>query len=277
MIERSEIGWTDYSGDIANFVLRGKQKGDCEVSTGCANCYAFTLRNRNRAQAANITTYNGAKLAALGRVELRENGQPYRRGLGARPMVFVVDMGDLFHDLVPDAFILRAIDTLAGRPDVDWQILTKRAERMARLLVPLGELPPNLWIGVTAENQKCLDKRLPLLAQVRAAVRFASCEPLLGPVTLPMGVINWLIVGGESGGDRRPFYAAWARALRDWCQAAGVAMFYKQGSAYKQGRDYLLDGQEVKQWPAVGVTPGRELAPTLPGFQAWLVSEVVSA
>jgi protein gp37 len=249
-MKRSDIGWTDYSGGKANFVLRGKAKGDCEHSEGCANCYAWLMRNRNPEETPDYTTFSTDKLQSLARVRPRENRQPYRRGPGSRPMVFVVDMGDLFHEAVPDALVMQALDVFRARSDVDWQILTKRVDRLVSMWGGVV-LPFNVWVGVTAENQRRADERLPLLCQVPAAVRFVSVEPMLEPVLLDLTGIAWVICGGESGGHRRSFDKAWAAALWEQCRAAGIPFFFKQGSAGDPGHDDLLGGQRIKQWPVI--------------------------
>jgi protein gp37 len=246
-IPRSTIGWTDYSGGDANFVLRGKAPGECEVSAGCANCYAYALRNRDPKRAADVTTWDAGKLARLARVRL--GGEGLRRGPGARPMCFVVDMGDLFHPRVPEDFIMQALGIMGDRADVDWQVLTKRPERMAALWGDVRPWPGNVWAGVTAETQAMAAARIPHLARVPAPVRFVSVEPMLEPVILDLGGLAWVICGGESGPGRRPFDVAWARGLGDRCDAAGVPFFYKQGSARYPGRDCILDGAERKAWP----------------------------
>lgn len=249
MVSRSSIAWTDYGGGDANFVLRGKRLGDCECSPGCANCYARGLRNRNPKAAPDQTTYDLSKLRRLARSRFEPGDEPYRRGLGSRPMCFVCDMGDIAHPNVPDDVITQALDMLGSRPDVDWQVLTKRAGRMAGLLDG-SELPPNVWYGVTVENQRAADERLPLLRRVSAVVRFVSVEPMLGPVRLDLAGVHWVIIGGESGPKRRPFDKAWAGDLVAQCRAAGVAVLFKQGSAPEPGRDDLLDGRRVREWPA---------------------------
>lgn len=247
-MKRSEISWTDYSGGNANFVLRGKRRGDCEISPGCLNCYAHALRQRNPKATPDETTYSEAKLTALVKSKLKENGSPYRRGPGSKPMVFVVDMGDLFHANIPDDFILEAIKGMGHRPDIDFQILTKRVERMASLL---GGVPDNVWLGVTIEDQRRGDERLPYLRQVKAKVRYVSIEPMLESVRLDLSGIHWVICGGESGSARRPFEKPWASNLWQQCRDANVPFFFKQGSAQKQGRDDTLNGQVIKQWPTV--------------------------
>lgn len=247
-MKRSNISWTDYSGGCLNFVLRGKAKGDCEVSPGCAHCYAWILRNRNPQAASDQTTYSEDKLRQLAKWKPEVEGN--RRGPGSRPMAFVVDMGDLFHHLVPDEFIKKAVEVMAGRPDVDFQILTKRPERMAVLF---SSVPDNVWIGATVENQEAADRRIPHLQKINASVRFLSVEPMLEPVHSDLAGIHWVICGGESGGNRRPFKKQWAHDLRDDCRRAGAAFYFKQGSHRHPGRDDDLDGEIIKEWPRGGV------------------------
>lgn len=247
-VKRSNISWTDYSGGDANFVIRGRVAGDCEVSPGCAHCYAGAILRRN-SRTSERTAYYPDKLARLARTVFVPGETPYRRGVHARPTVFVCDMGDLFHEAVPDWFILDALGVMAYRDNIDWQVLTKRPVRMVEMVRMYGGWPANVWAGVTVEDQARADERIPLLAQVPAVVRFLSMEPLLGPVyRIPEGV-NWIIVGGESGPKRRPFGKSWAGYVRDWCVQRGVPFFYKQGAALRPGQDTLLDGRLWQQYP----------------------------
>ena len=240
----SKIGWTDFSGGDANFVLRGKSANDCAGSPGCDNCYAAAIRQRGKPEkTSDYTTWSEPKQRALSATEFVG---PFKRP-GDRPMVFVCDMGDMFHSFVPDTFIERAFEHFADRPDVDWQILTKRPERMARLLAE--GVPDNCWLGVTAENQAMANLRIPILASIKAAVRFVSVEPCLEAVQFSMDGISWVICGGESGPNRRPFRKPWAFSLQQQCQFAGVPYFFKQGSSLRPGGDDLLMGEQFKEWP----------------------------
>ncbi len=154
-------------------------------------------------------------------------------------------MSDLFHRFIPDDYLVQVWRTML---DADWhtyQVLTKRPYRMehaiARLQLPL---PPHIWLGVSAENQRMADSRIPPLLELPSAVRWVSCEPLLGPLDLGRYLhrLQWVVVGGESGPGRRPMDYEWARSLRDQCADAGVAFFYKQGNGLRPGADDLLDG-----------------------------------
>lgn len=167
--------------------------------------------------------------------------------------VFVNSLSDLFHDDVPDEYIARVWAVMALAENHTFQVLTKRHGRMRALLSSwefrealrcelgwpdLAEWPlPNVWLGVTVEDQERADLRVPALLATPAAVRFLSCEPLLGPVTLHqdrlggrrfLDGIDWVIAGGESGKDARPMHPDWARSLRDQCQTAGVPFLFKQ-------------------------------------------------
>jgi protein gp37 len=211
-------------------------------------------------------------------------------------------MADLFHARVPDDFIARVFATMAAAPQHTYQVLTKRPGRMARLLgsdafaqavfdhsaaahgaTSLTWPPPNLWLGTSVEDQQRANQRIPSLLAAPAAIRFLSCEPLLGPIDLtpwlpchcpddpasmPVGCAecahpdnlrlgpdhattpDWVIAGGESGPDHRPVDPDWVRSLRDQAAAAGVAFFFKQwGGLTPNAGGRLLDGRTWDQYP----------------------------
>ena len=151
-------------------------------------------------------------------------------------------MADVFDAEAPAGELEKLWDVIRKTPHLIWQILTKRSDRIAMSLpTDWGQGYPNVWLGVTAENQEMADARIPLLLQVPAAKRFLSCEPLIGPVdfnhcsawnpvenNLYLEAIDWVIAGGETGHGARPMHPDWARSLRDQCQAAGVPFFFKQ-------------------------------------------------
>jgi protein gp37 len=190
-MKTSAIGWTDYSGGNLNFVT-----GCTPASEGCRECYARRLFERFGRDFSQVTIYP-EKLARL-RTQAFPEWSP-KRGAPHRPMLFPVDMGDLFHPDVPDAFIGQAFQTMAARRDVVWQVLTKRAERLHYLLyvwAMRGELDlrqhPHIWVGVTVENQAAAATRIPRLLWIPAAVRWVSVEPMLGPVHIGDANISWL-------------------------------------------------------------------------------------
>ena len=187
--------------------------------------------------------------------------------------VFVNSMSDLFHDAVPDEFIDRVFAVMALAPQHTFQILTKRPERMRDYMLRLAGTPgcadqvseaaramgrsitfmswplPNIWLGVSCEDQKTADERIPLLLDTSAAVRFLSCEPLLGPIDMRIATFNgadsieslegihWVIAGGESGPGARPCDVAWVRSIVEQCKDAKVACFVKQLGAKPVARD----------------------------------------
>jgi protein gp37 len=176
-------------------------------------------------------------------------------------MVFVCSMGDLFHENVGTDVIQSLFDVMFQAKQHTYQILTKRAERMSRILphirFPGGmkwqDAPePNIWVGVSVEDRPRADERIPELRKTPARVRFLSCEPLLGDLgQLDLRGISWVVVGCESGPGARPMGLDWARSIRDQCAAAGVKFFFKQAMAACGTliRMPLLDGKRWAEFP----------------------------
>ena len=262
-MRRSKIGWCDYSGGDLNFVI-----GCTPISEGCKNCYAAAWAKRCGRDFSNVRVYSD-KLDRLRKAKWDAGDRPYRRGPGSTPIMFPVDLGDLFHPAVPDTIILTALDIFWARDDADWVLLTKRPYRMLEItgywlhLYGMERLPPNIWCMVTAENQRCANERVPILLQIKAAVRGVSVEPMLGPVDihpytthhftdkpeLTYQGVEWVIAGAESGPKRRPFEVAWAEDIYRQCWEADVAFFGKQDSGPRPGVPLLIEGCEVKEWP----------------------------
>lgn len=201
--------------------------GCTKVSQGCKNCYAETFYER----------FHGK--GTFKNVICHEDRLAIPLGWKKPKMVFVNSMSDLFHEDVPFEFINRVLDTITACPDHTFQILTKRAERMLDFYIWFRgkygfALPDNVWLGVSVENQQAMEERIPFLIQMDVDVKFLSCEPLLEPVQIPIdcndgsSFIDWVICGGESGHKARPMHPDWVRSLRDQCNAAGVAFFFKQ-------------------------------------------------
>lgn len=271
-MKTSAISWTDFSGGDLNFVT-----GCTLISEGCQNCYARAIYGRWGKDFGTVTIHED-KLARI------HKGRPSyspKRGAPHRPMAFVCDTGDLFHESVPEQFAYNAFYTMANCFYTTWQVLTKRPARMHYLLDRWRDRfsfdskeKPNIWLGVTAENQQRADERIPLLLDTPAAVRFVSVEPMLGPVdltrylyryasgevrfsdfTMPLPEIieterlDWVICGAESGPNRRPFAPMWAADLYEQCKDAGVPFFGKQHSGLRPGVPLLIDGQVVHEWP----------------------------
>jgi len=221
MSARSQIEWT---GATWNPVT-----GCDRVATGCDNCYALTLSKRLKAMGAEKYQHDGSPITSgpgFGvTIHPRALRQPY--SWKAPKVVFVNSMSDLFHAKVPISFVRDIFEVIAATPQHTYQVLTKRSHRMARIASQL-DWPQNLWMGVSVENQDVVD-RIDHLRQVPAAVRFLSCEPLIGPIeALNLDGIHWVIVGGESGPNHRPMESGWVESIRDQCLEAEVPFFFKQ-------------------------------------------------
>lgn len=299
MADRTKIEWTDATANAIN--------GCSVVSPGCTNCYAMRLagtRLRSHPTREGLTAASKAGPVWNGQVRLNQDAlmQPLR---WKRPRsIFWNAHGDLFHPSVPDEWIDRVFAVCARTPQHRHQILTKRSARMreylaerkaaAPIMVPVGDgtleqhpfnnelkVPSNVWLGVSVEDHERALLRIPDLLATPAAVRWLSCEPLLGPIFLTdiadggstvldpecwgdcdcsslfgydpgcrrnggdgtlVRKIDWVVAGGESGRGARPMDAEWARTLRDDCQNAGVPFFFKQWGAYVPCGQKLADG-----------------------------------
>jgi protein gp37 len=237
--EQSAIEWTESTWNPVT--------GCSKVSPGCAHCYAETLSRRFHWSRRPWTPANAPMNVVL-------HAERLATPLGwRRPrMIFVNSMSDLFHELVPLKFIEEVFGVIRQARWHTFQVLTKRAERLAEL-APELEWPANVWMGVSIENNRWAH-RADLLRQVPAAVRFISAEPLLGPLDqLNLEGIDWLIAGGESGPQHRPVDRAWVIALRDRCETENVAFFLKQWG----GRTAKAGGRELegRTWDAMPLTP----------------------
>jgi protein gp37 len=240
--DRSAIEWTESSWNPVT--------GCSKVSPGCAHCYAERLSLRFR-----HTTKPWLPEYEDENVVMHSNRLDQPRRWRRPRVIFVNSMSDLFHERVPLAFVQDVFAVMVEESRHTFQILTKRAERLAELA---PELPwsENVWVGVSVENMRWA-MRVDYLRAVPAAVRFISAEPLLGPLaTLNLGGIDWLIAGGESGPRHRPVQEEWVRTLRDRCEEQGVAFFFKQwgGRSSKSG-GRTLDGREHSDMPSLAALP----------------------
>lgn len=266
MGDRTAIEWTDATWNPV--------RGCTKVSAGCDNCYAMGVAHRFSGPGQpyeGLTRVIGGRGQWNGKVTLVSKilDQPVR---WTRPRrIFVNSMSDLFHPDVPDEFIERVFAVMAKATQHQFQVLTKRPERMRDFVTGIGDMDPgprarlldppwplpNVWLGVSVEDQATADERIPILLDTPAAVRWISAEPLLGPIDLtdlvtnrtdtsedhanclecdvdieddPWGgaCLDWVVVGGESGKDARVMVPGWARSLRDQCTAAGVPFLFKQ-------------------------------------------------
>lgn len=235
MANASSIEWTDATWNPVT--------GCTKVSPGCKHCYAE--RWARRLMAMKNPRFSHGFEVVLHR-DIADLPLRWRRSR----LVFVNSMSDLFHESVPLDFIQTIFLTMQQAHWHTFQVLTKRAER---LLEVAGSLvwPENVWMGVSVESQDWA-WRVDCLRQVPAAVRFLSCEPLLGPLAIDLRGIHWVILGGESGPGARPIDLDWARDIRDECQKDRVPFFLKQlgGVRDKRGKDSaLLDGQLWREMP----------------------------
>lgn len=221
--------------------------GCSKVSPGCAHCYAE--RMAKRLQAMGQPNYRDGFA-----VHVHEHMLQVPRSWASPRVVFVNSMGDLFHEDIPVEFIHQVFNVMRQTPQHTYQLLTKRAERLADL-APELDWPENVWMGVTVEDNERLTRVAQLLA-VPAHVRFLSIEPLLGPLPdLDLAGIHWVIVGGESGPGARPMRAEWATDIRDRCLRSAVPFFFKQwGGVRKNAAGRELEHETWDQMPLV--TPG---------------------
>lgn len=243
MADKTRIEWTDATW---NPIV-----GCTHVSAGCDNCYAA---RETSGRLAKHPLYAGlardGKFTGEVRLVPERLSQPLHWRKPRR--IFVNSMSDLFHGDVPTEFIAEVFAVMAAASRHQFQVLTKRPGRMRSLLTnpdfheqvtraygplwrPAGHRwpLPNVWLGTSVEDQHWADVRIPHLILTPASVRFLSCEPLLGPISLiPLRRIDWVIVGGESGPNARPMHPAWARRLRDECVYAGVPFLFKQWGEY---------------------------------------------
>ena len=202
--------------------------GCTPISEGCQNCYAKRMSKR-LAGRCGYPAYDPFQVT----LHPDRLDEPLKWKKPRR--VFVCSMGDFFHQDVPFEFIAQVWQTMNNAQQHIFMVLTKHPERMAKFISRLGwDIHDNVWLGVTAENQKRADERIPILLQIPAVVRFVSVEPMLEPVNLAnCGKIDWVICGGETGPGARPMHPDWVRNLRDQCQNAGVPFFFKHWGQWK--------------------------------------------
>ena len=300
-MSKTRIEWTEHTWN--------PMSGCTKISDGCKNCYAEKMANRLKAMGTK--GYENGFAVTLHPEKLRE---PLER---KKPTMYFVSMGDLFHEDVPFEFIDRVFAIIALTPHLTYQILTKRPERMRQyferlkinnvyyLKVPWENLPvskgygdlfvanppfANVWLGVTAENQEQADKRIPILLDTPAALRFVSIEPMLSHIDLTKYLvryrcyscgqeslespdkcpscgqsefgdkyyspaIDWVIVGGETGSKARPLQYEWVKNIQTQCETANVPFFFKKwgklGRIDKTLIDGYIDGVECRAMPEV--------------------------
>jgi len=234
MAAKSSIEWTESTWNPLT--------GCTKVSPGCKHCYAE--RMAKRLQAMGQPNYaNGFRLTL--HEEVLELPLRWKKP----QMIFVNSMSDLFHKAVPIDFVQRTFDVMRRADWHQFQILTKRSERLLEL-DPLLQWPENVWMGVSVENAKYV-RRIDHLRKTHAQIKFLSLEPLLGPLPdLELQGIHWVIVGGESGPGARPMDRAWVVDIRLQCQRVRVPFFFKQwGGVFKSRAGRELDGRTWDEMP----------------------------
>lgn len=222
MATSSKIEWTQQTWNPT--------VGCTKVSAGCKNCYAETMALRLKAM--GVSSYEKGFKLSLRPERLAE---PLAR---RKPTTYFVNsMSDVFHSRVPFSYIDQIFDTMRQTPHHTYQMLTKRADRLAQYFATRTP-PENAWLGVSVENKRHGVPRIDFLRRVPAQIRFLSVEPLLEDIgEIDLSGIHWVIVGGESGPNARPMKLEWLEGVRSQCDRAGVAFFFKQWGGWG------LDGQ----------------------------------
>lgn len=241
MSDNSKIEWTDATWNPV--------RGCTKISPGCTNCYAETLAERFRGVPGHPFEF-GFDL----RLVPEKLGDPIRWSKPKK--IFVNSMSDLFHEGVSDEYIDKICRVMLAANWHTYQILTKRADRMAALLrgrLQRAAEAPHIWWGVSVENRKHGLPRVEALRGAKPNVAFLSVEPLLEDLgELDLCGIHWVIVGGESGPGARPMAEGWVRSIRSQCWAYRVPFFFKQwGGVRKSKTGRSLDGKTYDEFPAL--------------------------
>jgi protein gp37 len=262
MAENSAIEWTQHTFN--------PWWGCTKVSPGCDHCYAEVLDKRTggahwgpHAERRRTKDWSGP---------IKWNRRCEK--LGIRERVFCASMADVFDNAVPVEWRSDLFDLIRQTPHLDWLLLTKRPQNIAKMLPPdWGNGWPNVWLGTTVENQAEAERRILHLLSIPARVRFLSCEPMLGPISFrwakwdtwrdetgnPRPVVDeydgfrmldWVICGGETGPGARPMHPDWARDLRDQCRSSGVSFFMKQmWGQTKRSMPVIPDDLLIREFP----------------------------
>lgn len=242
-MKTTKIEWTDKTWNPIT--------GCTKYSQGCANCYAETMSRRLKAMGLDKYT-NGFELTLHS--DCLEEPMQWKKPHN----IFVCSMSDLFHKDVPFEFIDKVMHTINKTPQHRYQILTKRAERMAEYFAT-REIPQNAWLGVTVETQTS-KSRIDILRTLAAPIRFLSCEPLLEDLgILNLDNIDWVIVGGESGPSARPMKEEWVLSIKEQTDKQNSAFFFKQWGTWgsdgikrnKCVNGKLLQGKIFQNMPTI--------------------------
>lgn len=246
MAHGSGIEWTDATWNPV---------AGCKIlSPGCTNCYAMRMAARLEAMGlekyAGTTRKSGKRYVWTGKIRLDEETLALPLRWRKPRLVFVNSMSDLFHEAVPTDFVEKVWGTMAKAKAHQFQVLTKRPDRMAEFVKSHGRVLPNVWLGTSVESPKYLE-RIEFLRRVPAAVRFISFEPLLNRIQNPnLRGIDWAIVGGESGPGARSMQEQWVEDLLVACQRYSAQFFFKQwGGAVKKRAGRTFKGRVWDEMP----------------------------
>ena len=242
----TQIEWTDATWNPV--------AGCSIVTAGCTHCYAMEMAKRLEAMGiekyAGLTRKTGRRTVWNGVVREDRGALLIPHGWRKPRKIFVNSMSDLFHERVSDTFILDVWQVMRETPRHNYQILTKRPERLVPLVAgKIGEVLPNVWLGTSIEDTNVVD-RIDHLRAAPAAIRFISFEPLIGSVgSVDLHDIHWVIVGGESGKSARPIREEWIDEIYGQCLSAGTAFFFKQWGTWgkdNKKRSKKANGREYR-------------------------------
>lgn len=236
----TKIEWTDATWNPVT--------GCSKISPGCANCYAE--RFSKRLKAMHIKKYSSGFA-----VKVHHSSLDDPLTWKTPKMIFVNSMSDLFHEAVPENFIMKVFEVMNQANWHQFQILTKRSKRLAQISSKI-DWPKNVWMGVSVENSN-YTFRIDHLRQTNAHIKFLSLEPLLGPLSnLDLSNIDWVIVGGESGSGARPIKKKWVVDIRNQTQLADIPFFFKQwGGVNKKQNGRSLEGRIWDETPNYQIAP----------------------
>lgn len=243
---KTNIAWTEHTFNPVT--------GCTKISEGCHHCYAEVMARRLQGM--------GQKRYANGfQLTLHPEALNEPKKIKQPSMFFVCSMADLFHKDVPFDFVNKVMETIEATPQHTYQLLTKRANLMHQYFLLKGYVPKNVWLGVTLENTKVMERLWylkDLKFNLEADVTFLSCEPLLGDLgNLNLSGIDWVIVGGESGVQARPMQKQWVLNIQNQCKQQDVPFFFKQWGTWgedgvkrdKKANGCTIDGVVYQEWP----------------------------
>ncbi|MBF0761694.1 phage Gp37/Gp68 family protein [Dysgonomonas mossii] len=240
-MKTTKIEWTDKTWNPIT--------GCSKISSGCKNCYAETMSIRLKAMGTT-------KYADGFQLTLHEECLNEPLAWKKPHVIFVCSMSDIFHEKVPFSFVDKILKVIEQTPQHNYQILTKRANRMNEYFLN-KKIPNNVWLGVTVDVSSSKE-RIDSIRNIEASIKFLSCEPLLEDLgELNLNNIDWVIVGGESGSKARPMEKEWVLSIKMQCEQSGSAFFFKQWGTWggdgikrnKKANGKLINGKVYQEMP----------------------------